>query len=86
MIRLCDGENRLKARSGHGSLTEGKGEPRPKTEPIFLAGENYRVFEITKLIIRQTSSHGIGDASRVAPFSSIEAVETQKKSNYRVSS
>ena len=34
MIKLCDGENRLKAGGGHGSLTEGKGEPTPETEPI----------------------------------------------------
>ena len=30
---MCDGENRLKAGGGHGSLTEGKGEPTPETEP-----------------------------------------------------
>jgi len=47
---MCDGENRLKARGGHGSLIGEKGEPRLETEPIFLAGENWRVFEITILI------------------------------------
>jgi len=31
---------------------EGKGEPSLETEPIFLAGENWRVFAITILIIR----------------------------------
>jgi hypothetical protein len=51
VIRLCGGKNRLKARGGHGFLTKGKEEPRPETEPIFLAGENWRVFEITNLII-----------------------------------
>ena len=49
---MCDGENRLKAGGGHGSLTEGKGEPTPETEQIFLAGENLRVLEITILITR----------------------------------
>ena len=29
---------------------EGKGEPTPETEQIFLAGENLRVFAITTLI------------------------------------
>jgi len=58
---MCDGENRLKARGGHGSLTRGKGEPRLETELIFLAGENWRVFAITILITHQASSHGFGD-------------------------
>ena len=60
---MCDGENRLKAGGGHGSLTEGKGEPTPETEPIFLAGENWRVSEITNLIIRNGLNHGFGNAS-----------------------
>ena len=60
---MCDGENRLKAGGGHGSLTKGKGELMPETEPIFLAGENWRVFEITNLIIRIAIHHGFGDAS-----------------------
>jgi hypothetical protein len=30
---------------------EGKGEPSPETEQIFLAGDNWRVLEITILII-----------------------------------
>jgi hypothetical protein len=33
-----------------GPFPEGKGEPSPETEPIFLAGENWRVLEITILI------------------------------------
>jgi hypothetical protein len=33
-----------------GSFPEGKGEPSRETEPMFLAGENWRVFEITNLI------------------------------------
>ena len=60
---MCDGENRLKAGGGHGSLTEGKGEPTPETELIFLAGENWRVFAITILIIRQAVHHGFENAS-----------------------
>jgi len=62
---MCDGENRLKARGGHGSLTEGKGEPRPETEPIFLAGENWRVFEIINLIIHGAFHIGLGDANLI---------------------
>ena len=59
---MCDGENRLKVRGGHGFLTGGKEEPRPETEPIFLAGENWRVFGITILIIRHAFHHGFGYA------------------------
>jgi hypothetical protein len=33
-----------------GPFLEGKGEPSPETEPIFLAGEKWRVLEITILI------------------------------------
>jgi len=62
---MCDGDNRLKAGGGHGSLTEGKGEPTPETEPIFLAGENWRVLKITILIARHTIHHGFGHASTV---------------------
>jgi len=39
----------------------GKGEPTPETEPIFLAGENWRVFVITILSTRQVFPHGYGD-------------------------
>jgi hypothetical protein len=50
---MCDGENRLKAQgAGMVPFPEGKGEPTPETESIFLAGENWRVFEITILIIK----------------------------------
>jgi hypothetical protein len=41
----------------------GKGEPTPETEPIFHAGENWRVFGITNLIIRNGNHHGFGNAS-----------------------
>jgi hypothetical protein len=56
---MCDGEKRLKAGGGHGSLTRGKGEPTSETEPIFLAGKNWRVFAITNLIIRTAFNHGL---------------------------
>ena len=46
-----------------GPFPEGKGEPSPETEPIFLAGENGRVLEITILIIPYAFDHGFGDAS-----------------------
>jgi len=42
---------------------EGKGEPTPETEPIFLAGENWRVLEITILIIRYAFDHGFGNVA-----------------------
>ena len=42
---------------------EGKGEPTPETEQIFLDGENLRVFETTNLSTRQYSNHGFGNAS-----------------------
>jgi hypothetical protein len=45
-----------------GPFPEGKGEPSPETEPIFLAGENWRVFAITILIIRYCFHHGFGGA------------------------
>ena len=74
---MCDGENRLKAGGGHGSLTGGKGEPTPETEPINKWGQSpfsftsrkwglspfiWRVFEITILIIRHAFHHGFGYA------------------------
>jgi len=39
---------------------EGKGNPAPETEPIFLAGGHRRVFVITKLIPRQAFHHNFG--------------------------
>ena len=65
---MCDGKNRLKAGGGHGSLTEGKGEPTPETEPIFLAGENWRVFEINILIILHAFHHSFEGASKFASY------------------
>jgi hypothetical protein len=46
---------------------EGKGEPSPKTEPIFLDEENWRVLEITILIFHYAFHHGFG----VSPFMAI---------------
>jgi hypothetical protein len=43
---------------------EGKGEPTPETEQIFLAGENLRVFKITILIIHHAFHHGFGNSSQ----------------------
>jgi len=75
-IRLCDGENRLKARGGHGSLTGGKGEPSPETEPIFLAGENWHVLEITNLVIQGSFHHGFKNASACQCHARISGLKT----------
>jgi hypothetical protein len=41
---------------------EGKREPAPETEQIFLAGEYLRVFAITILIMRHIFHYGFGEA------------------------
>jgi hypothetical protein len=46
-------------------FSEGKGEPTPETEQIFLAGENLCVLEITILIICNVLHSGFGNASLV---------------------
>lgn len=44
-------------------MTDGKGEPMPETLPICIAGENWRVLEITILIARHAFHYGLGDSS-----------------------
>lgn len=44
----------FEGRSGHCSLTEGKGERGGKPNRFFIAGGNYRVFEITNMTNRKT--------------------------------
>ena len=48
MIRLCDGKNREKGRTGMGHLPEGDVREAPTSERSFLAGETERVFDIMK--------------------------------------
>jgi len=50
---MCDGKNRLKAEGEMLFFPEGGGKPTPKTDPIFLAAENWCVFTVIILIIRQ---------------------------------
>jgi len=59
---MCDGENRLKAERAW-FLDWKERRARPEIESIFLAGENWRGFEITILITRYSFHHGFGDAS-----------------------
>jgi hypothetical protein len=56
--RLSDGKNRLKTRSGNGSLTRGKGEPKWGLSPFI-----WRFFISTNLSTQHVLPHGFGNAS-----------------------
>ena len=56
---MCDGENRLKAEAGMVPFPKGKESEAGNRVDFSSLGKNRRVFEITKLIIRQDFHHGL---------------------------